>query len=126
MVASFVVYIDESGDEGFQFDKGSSKWFVLSAAITHKATDLATVKLVDTVRATLGRKDNAPLHFRGLKHEHRLPFLHEIAQADLKTVSVFIHKPAIFLRGEAAVRAYIEATLKNESHLLWLKEVYRF
>ncbi len=95
MVASFVVYIDESGDEGFQFDKGSSKWFVLSAAITHKATDLATVKLVDTVRATLGRKDNAPLHFRGLKHEHRLPFLHEIAQADLKTVSVFIHKPAI-------------------------------
>lgn len=97
MAASFVTYIDESGDEGFQFDKGSSQWFVLSAVITEKQTDLETVKLVDNVRALLGRKpeDHEPLHFRKLKHEHRLPFLAQIAQANLKTLIVAVYKPLI-------------------------------
>ncbi|MBC7871712.1 MAG: DUF3800 domain-containing protein [Chitinophagaceae bacterium] len=95
MPHSFVVYIDESGDEGFQFEKGSSQWFVLSAAIIEKSIDLETVKLVDTVRTALGRKDKEPLHFRKLKHEHRIPFLHQIVQSRLKTVSVFIYKPVI-------------------------------
>lgn len=95
MSASYAVYIDESGDEGFQFDKGSSRWFVLSAVVTRKSNDLETVKLVDTVRNLLGRKDREPLHFRSLKQEHRLPFLHQIAQADLRTVTVFIHKLSI-------------------------------
>lgn len=95
MTASFVVYIDESGDEGFLFTKGSSTWFVLSAVITRKANDLETVKLVDNVRKILGRKDQESLHFRSLKHEHRLPFLHQIAQSDLKTVTVLVHKPTI-------------------------------
>lgn len=95
MTASFVVYIDESGDEGFLFGKGSSIWFVLSAVVTHKKNDLDTVKLIDDVRLVLGRKNHDPLHFRNIKHEQRLPFLHRISQSDLKTVSVFIHKPSI-------------------------------
>jgi hypothetical protein len=95
MTASFVVYIDESGDEGFQFQKGSSEWFIISAAITRKSSDLATVKLVDRVRETLDRKDREPLHFRQLKHEQKLPYIHQIAQANLRSVSVFVHKPSI-------------------------------
>jgi hypothetical protein len=97
MTTSFVVYIDESGDEGFRFGEGSTNWFILSAVITEKSTDLATVKLVDDVRLQLGRKadDKKELHFRRLKHEHRLPFLHRISQAALRTVTVMIHKPSI-------------------------------
>jgi hypothetical protein len=97
MTASFVVYIDESGDEGFLFDKGSTAWFVLSAVITEKTTDLETVKLVDTVRLKLGRQptDKDPLHFRKIKHEQRLPFVHEISEANLKAVIIMIHKPSI-------------------------------
>lgn len=96
MTASWVVYIDESGDEGFRFDKGSPHWFVVSAVVTQKSTDLDTVKLVDHVRENvLNRTDHNPLHFRKLKHEHRVPFLHEIAQADLKALLVLIHKPSI-------------------------------
>lgn len=96
MTTSWVVYIDESGDEGFKFDKGSPDWFVLSAVITKKETDLETVKLVDRVRAErLGRTDQNPLHFQKLKHEHRLPYLDEIAKADLKSIVVIIHKPSI-------------------------------
>lgn len=95
MSATFVVYIDESGDEGFSFGKGSSDWFVLSAVITRKATDLKTVKLIDHVRNMLGKPDKKPLHFRDLKHEQRLPFVAEIARVDLKTASVLVFKPLL-------------------------------
>jgi len=95
MGATFVVYVDESGDEGFLFDSGSSEWFVLSAVITRKAKDLGIVKLADRVRAQLGRPKRAPLHFRKLKHERRLAFVAEIANAELRTVSVLVHKPSL-------------------------------
>lgn len=93
--ASYVVYIDESGDEGFSFDRGSSAWFVLSAVVTFRASDIATVKLVDGVRSQLRKPDRKPLHFRKLKHEQRLPFIGEIAKAKLRNVSILIHKPSI-------------------------------
>jgi len=95
MNPTFVVYVDESGDEGFAFGKGSPDWFVLSAAITRKAKDLRVVKLVDRVRSQLGRPDKTALHFRDLKHEQRLPFVAEIAKADLRTVTVLVHKPSL-------------------------------
>ncbi len=95
MSASFVVYVDESGDEGFSFGQGSSDWFVLSAVITRKAIDLDTVKLVDTVRTRLNKPDTKPLHFRDLRHEHRLVFVDAISTAAVKTVTVLAHKPSL-------------------------------
>jgi hypothetical protein len=98
MASGFRVYIDESGDEGFKFDqpgKGSSRWFVLAAAVTRAASDLETVKLIDRVRAALGKPPREPLHFRKLKHEHRLPYVAEIAKAKVRLVSLMIHKPSI-------------------------------
>ncbi|HDX0800646.1 DUF3800 domain-containing protein [Stenotrophomonas maltophilia] len=95
---AFNVYIDESGDEGFQFrdnNRGSSRWFVLSAAITRADTDLETVKLVDRVRTQLGKPARADLHFRKLNHGQRLPYLAEISGAPLRTVSVLVHKPSL-------------------------------
>ena len=93
--ASFVVYVDESGDEGFSFGRGSTKWFVLSAVVTRKSHDLRTVKLVDEVRETLGRPPKLPLHFRKLRHEHRLPYIDSIARSRLRTVSILVHKPSL-------------------------------
>ena len=58
MTCSFVVSIDESGDEGFA--TGSSEWFVLSAVVTRKCNDLEAVKLVDRVRTLLGRPPRSP------------------------------------------------------------------
>jgi len=95
MASSFVVYIDESGDEGFRFGGGSSEWFVLSAVITRRTTDLDTVKLVDEVRADLNKPPRKPLHFKDLRHEQRLPYVSRIAAAHLKTVSVLVHKPSL-------------------------------
>lgn len=96
MTSSFVVYIDESGDEGFSFDRGSSKWFVLSAVITRKSEDLETVKLIDEAKILLNREPNKkPLHFRDLKHEQKLPLLELIKSRNLKIANVLIHKPSL-------------------------------
>ena len=93
--ASFVVFVDESGDEGSSFGRGSSDWFVLSAIIVSRAQELAAVGLVDEVRAELGRPARKPLHFRDLRHEQRLPFVDRIARAPLVSVSVLVHKPSL-------------------------------
>jgi hypothetical protein len=92
---SFVAYIDESGDEGFAFEKGSSEWFILSAVIFPKSIELETVKLVDYMREKLKKPPKTPLHFRQLKHEQRLPYIGLIAEAPIKAISVLIHKPSI-------------------------------
>lgn len=95
MSATFVAYVDESGDEGFSFGQGSSEWFVLSAALTRRESDMSVVRLVDDVRARLGRPPRKPLHFRDLRHEHRLLYVDAIAQANLRTVSILVHKPSL-------------------------------
>ena len=95
---SFVAYVDESGDEGFAFKgprTGSSHWFVLSAVVTRKPWDLETVKLVDELRQHLSYKPRKPLHFRKMKHEHRLPYVQHIAAGRIRTVTVLVHKPSI-------------------------------
>lgn len=110
MTIGFRVYIDESGDEGFKFGPpgaGSSQWFVLSAVITRDASDVQTVKLVDRVRAMLNKSPRAPLHFRGLKHEHRLPYVDAIAKARLWTVSVIVHKPSIHEKEKFVSEAHL-------------------
>jgi len=102
MTSSFVVYIDESGDEGFKFEvagggKGSSEWFVLSGVVIEKQHDIETTKLISRIKAVLGRNDDEQdtLHFRKLQHNHRLPLIAEIAKAPLKTLTVMIHKPSL-------------------------------
>jgi len=92
---TFVVFVDESGDEGFRFGEGSSDWFVLSAVVVRAVDELQVVKLVDTIRDQLGKPPKKPIHFRDLKHEQRLPFVDQIARARLRAVSVLVHKPTL-------------------------------
>lgn len=96
---SFRVYVDESGDEGFVFKPngaGSSRWLVLSAVITRREHDLAVVKLMDEVRALLGRPPRQQLHFVRLGHAQRIAYARTVGQASrIRTISVLVHKPSI-------------------------------
>ena len=94
MPVSYVVYIDESGDEGFEFSEGSSEWFVLSAVIIKKEIDLQTVKLIDAAKTRLGMPADKILHFRNLDHNKRLTLIDEISRADLRISSIIMHKPS--------------------------------
>jgi len=98
MKASFRVYVDESGEEGFVFrdnHAGSSRWLILSAVVTRAEKDLAVVELMRTVRAQIGRGHKDALHFVKMGHAQRIPWVRQIGQAPLRTVSVLIHKPSI-------------------------------
>lgn len=98
MTTSFVAYIDESGCEGFTFlpdEHGSSRWFVLSALIVRKENDNSVVQLAREARELLKKDPKKALHFRELKHEHRVPLARLIGNASLRTVNVLIHKPSI-------------------------------
>lgn len=98
MTSSFTAYIDESGDEGFMFlpgEKGSSRWLVLSAVVFRKSKDLEAVRVMREVRALLNKDPKKALHFREMKHEHRVPYVRAISTAPIRTVSVLIHKPSI-------------------------------
>ena len=98
MNPSFVVYIDESGDEGFVFNadgSGSSRWFVLSAAVIRKANDLQMVSCLKETRCVLGKSPKTPLHFVDLKHDQRVPYIRRVGELPIRTVSVLIHKPLI-------------------------------
>ncbi len=122
--ASFVVYIDESGDEGFKFPteaggQGSSEWFVVSAVVTRKSSDLATVKLVDRVREKLGKPKGTELHYRKLDHAPRVVLAQEIgAETGLLWIAVAIHKPTLTkLRTE---RLYFYACRYLLERVCWL------
>ncbi len=108
--ATFVAYIDEAGDEGFKFGKGSSEWFVLGAAILRRASEMPEIRLVDDVRARLnrGRKSDRQfppkkaLHFRDLEHDVRKYYASRIAKASLTSAVVLIKKQDLLSGNETA------------------------
>lgn len=98
MKSSFIAYVDESGDEGFVFHPdgtGSSRWFVLSAAVIRRTNDLQMVSCLKTVRDILGREPKSPLHFVDLRHEQRVPYIRKVGKLPIRTVSVLVYKPLI-------------------------------
>lgn len=98
MTASFQAFIDESGDEGFKFlpnESGSSRWFVLSAAIFRTSNGLAPVRAMADARAALKRDPKKPLHFRELKHEQRVVCVSAIAKQAFRTITIASYKPDI-------------------------------
>ncbi len=95
MTETFIAYIDESGDEGFNFKPGVSEWFVLSAVIVRRTHDLKMVELTNGVKRKLGKPIKKALHFRKLKHEQRLLFVDRVAATNLRTVSIVVHKPSV-------------------------------
>jgi len=122
MKSSFIAYVDESGDEGFVFNadgNGSSRWFVLSAAVIRQTNDLQMVSCLKEVRAILKKEPKIPLHFvdlkheqrvfaeeegdlarkalhfADLKHEQRVPYIRRVGELPIRTVSVLVYKPLI-------------------------------
>ena len=98
MNSSFIAYVDESGDEGFVFNPdgtGSSRWFVLSAAVIRQTNDLQMVSCMKDVRTVLKRAPKTPLHFVDLKHEQRVPYIRRVGTLPIRTVSVLVYKPLI-------------------------------
>ncbi len=100
MTASFRVYIDEAGDEGFKFRQNlaiqsSSDWFVLGAFITRKAADLETVKIINRVREEFEREPKKHIHWKDLKHPQKVRYCQIIAGQKARIILVCVHKPSL-------------------------------
>lgn len=130
--ATFVAYIDEAGDEGFKFGKGSSEWFVLGAAILRRATEMPEIKLIDDVRDRLnrGRKPDRQfpakkaLHFRDLQHDVRKYYAARIAQSSLTTAVVLIKKRDLLSGNEnSAEEKQLRALLYHVATLALLEAI---
>lgn len=52
-------------------------------------------KTLSEVRQLLSKRDDFTFHFAELKHEQRVPLIHCISRAPIKSVSVLIHKPTV-------------------------------
>ena len=94
----FVMYVDESGDEGFVFNpdgSGSSRWFVLSGVVTRRGNDLQMVECLKETRDVLGKAPKTPLHFADLRHEQRVPYIRRVGNLDIRTINVAVYKPWI-------------------------------
>jgi hypothetical protein len=89
-------FIDESGDEGFDFSKQCTKWFITSAIVMTPAESnemLATLELFQTKYCQNSRIDK--ISFKDLKHNHRKNILGMLKKhLYLSTNSVF-YKPRI-------------------------------
>jgi len=69
---SYIVYIDESGDEGFK--DSSSQYFGFGAIIIKKENDLKLPRLQKRILGEISQSKSKPLrniHFASLKHEQR-------------------------------------------------------
>ena len=100
MTASFRAYVDESGDEGFQFRKSSneqtsSDWFVLAAFVTRKKTDLDVVKVIDQVRREFQLHPRKHIHWKNLKHPQKVRYAQIIAALQARIIAICVHKPSL-------------------------------
>ncbi len=93
MASSFVIYVDEAGDEGFG-DK-ASEWFVLSAVISRKNSQTAIWDNVRQTKLLIERPENKPLHFRDLPHCKCVAWTKQIRNLPLRTISILMHKPSL-------------------------------
>lgn len=122
MASAFSTFIDESGCEGFRFGKGSSQWFVLSGVVVRKSQEIESVKIVDLVREKLGRPAKKPLHWKDLRHDHKVYLIDQISSKPFKTVTICIHKPSLKEpeRFQEKYRLYFYAVRYLLERISWL------
>jgi hypothetical protein len=95
-VKEFNAYIDESGDEGFQFEKGSSSWFVLAAAVVDSTQDLSVASSINRIKHRLWPRKSGvyqyPLHWKDLGHPQKKVVIQELTGEDFILLAVAFDK----------------------------------
>jgi len=126
MACSLVVYVDESGDQGFTFrtpsPAGSSHWFILGALVIRAKNDLRCVEAMRDVRKALERPPLAHIHWRTLKHHDKVFYAQAVAKLPAWLIAVCVHKPSIRDRAtfQQKDRLYFYAARHLLERVSWL------
>jgi hypothetical protein len=116
-----LVFIDDSGDPGFKFDKGSSIFFVISAIIFNDTLEVEKTALaIKTLRRDLGFSDNEEFKFNKSRKEVRLRFLGVVRPFNFKIRAIVFDKRVIrsdkLIRDRNSFYSYaIKLLLKNSN-----------
>ena len=95
----FRCYIDESGDEGFKFDRGSRPWFFLTGVIVEDKDEPLVRGTVDRIvkKIWLDRNQSPPamLHWKDISHNAKIVVATELSNQPFCFISVGIWKPKL-------------------------------
>ncbi len=92
-----LVFIDESGDAGFKFGRGSSKYFVIAAAIfTENFAAGACDRSIDALRAELGFPITREFHFTECSDKVREAFFRCVADENFCYHAFVIDKENLY------------------------------
>ncbi len=89
LVAMFV-YLDESGDPGFAFRQGSSRYFVITLLLVDDPIPLQSA--IDALRVSLGFAAGNEFKFYHSSHEVRLSFLRMLRTQSFSARSLVVDK----------------------------------
>lgn len=89
-------YIDESGDEGFKFDRGSLPWFFLGAVIVRDSDDEVVRGVIDELRERIwthrGQQPPAALHWKEIDHNKKIVVAKALAEEPFVCIAAGIWK----------------------------------
>lgn len=91
-----LVFIDDSGDPGFKFDKGSSEYFVISMVIFDDELEAEKIAVaIKELRRKIGFPDDVEFRFFRTSHNIRIKFLNHINQFKFKIRCLIVEKSKI-------------------------------
>lgn len=95
-----LVFIDESGDLGYKFDRGSTRYFTIVLVIFEDSqAALACQRAIEQLRAGLQVPPRYEFHFHSDSHARRLAFLTTVSRQDFYCYSFTLDKSSSKLTG---------------------------
>lgn len=92
-----LVFIDDSGDTGFKFDRGSSRYFVISLLIFDDNLEAEKMSVaIKQLRRTVGMPDHEEFKFNKSKGRLREQFLHTISPFYFRVRSLIVEKEILY------------------------------
>ncbi|MER8782294.1 DUF3800 domain-containing protein [Mesorhizobium sp. M0663] len=88
-----VLYVDESGEEGFS--PTSSQWLIVGGVLQPSQEVFQATKIAYDAFKAEHRQPNWHFHFQNASHNIRLGFIHAMRDTGMRAIAVAIHKPSI-------------------------------
>jgi hypothetical protein len=91
-----VIWLDDSGDAGFKFKRGSTRYFVIACIIFDDPLDSEFANVgIRMYRRSLGWKDTHEFKFNKTRKDERLAFLKEVQKYNFKIRAVVVDKTKV-------------------------------
>ena len=92
-----LVFIDDSGDPGFRFNKGSSRFFVIAAVIFDDTLEAEKTALaIKELKRAFRFPDDIEFKFNKSKKDVRIKFLETVCRSRFKIRSLVVDKKLIY------------------------------